>query len=259
MGSPSPATVEQIPLFDIPERPELLAMVKAGPAHNGNYTKRDAELVRQAAELFAVGRGCKTVSRKCGIGVHTARALRNWLTESGQLAPHKARVSGKLGEVIEDGWDIYHDAMLSGEVHPSQLPVALGIATDKKGQIDAGIVPGTSRAESELAIDRVRAAFEALRRANSISIDSVSIGQPCNGLPVSTSRDGAAGAVATSPPPSADTAAGSDGPGPGDDGARPADQSRSEWEGGGSASARRVQCDDETSSKLSGPKEYSHS
>ena len=100
--------------------------------HTGRYTLMDHERAAQIAELFALGRGCKAVARIAGIGVHTARACRNALEAAGKLAPLKKRLSAKAAEILQDGLDVYHEAILNGEIRGDQIPVGMGIIADKK-------------------------------------------------------------------------------------------------------------------------------
>lgn len=153
------------PLFALaPERPELMEALTNPNARNGHTTLKDGELVSQMAALFAEGRGCKAVSRLCGVGVQTARAVRNHLSTSGKLLPWKERVSKRMGEVIEDGVDVLHDGILSGEISAKEISVPLGILVDKKQILDGGPTSIVLHQEEPVSAERLAGRLDELIR-----------------------------------------------------------------------------------------------
>jgi hypothetical protein len=85
--------------------------------------------------------GKKRIARTVGISKWSVDAILDEAEKRGILAPWKERVSQKLGAVIEDGLDEIHDRINAGSVPDNVLPVVVGVAFDKKKDLDGGGLP----------------------------------------------------------------------------------------------------------------------
>src|SRR5574343_524574 len=149
---------QQFDLIPVDEVELLAAVEKRGPAHTGGYTLRDPERAHRIAAMFAAGRGVRHVAAAEGIGHETARACRRALEASGTLGPIKKRLSTRIGEIVVDALDSYHEGLLAGEVRADQIPVGVGILLDKKAALDgeAATVIEHRSVRAEVSIDDLR-------------------------------------------------------------------------------------------------------
>lgn len=106
----------------------------------------------------------------------TVANIREAMTNRGELAPVRLRIQAKLDRVIELGLEYWEEGILTGTIPPGSNSIPTLAAIDKKGQLDAGVVPGTGRTEVEISADQVRAEYLALKAAS----DLHSVGLPRN-------------------------------------------------------------------------------
>lgn len=104
--------------------------------HTGMTTQRRDELVQTMLERIAAGASQREVARLFKVSRNTVAAIVAQAEAAGKLEPYKQRVSKKLGRAIESGVEQFVEALESGEISPGQLPVSIGILSDKKAQID---------------------------------------------------------------------------------------------------------------------------
>jgi len=159
----------------LPERPELVELVKQGFVHTGkNLVDGNEVLCAQVMEGFLRGVSGRQLARTHGISRNSISGIRTQMEARGMLEPLKKRIARQLGTIIEMGLEDFQDALSTGMLHPSQLPVPLGIFMTHKALVDGD---PTVRVEtgkpSELSVDQVRAHFDALKRA-AITVDSES-------------------------------------------------------------------------------------
>lgn len=185
--SPAPAgddvaIAQPLELFDegsLPVREDLVEMVRArsflpekrpdSARFSGKITIRrmlsDEELCEQVCTCIAVGLSPRLIGKRFQMSPRSVVRIREAMEERGELASIGKRIRAQLDRFIELGLERMIDGVLDGEIHPGQLPIAVLAAIDKKGQLDAGVVPGTNVLEGDAQGARVRAYFEALRRA----------------------------------------------------------------------------------------------
>lgn len=156
-------------------RPDLVKRAKVF-LHTGKIVERDDELVQALCEAILLGKSLRSIAREHRVSRNTLHQLREELETAGKLEPHKRRISKKLGRLQEATLDSLIDKAERGTLQGNIEVIGLGVATDKKGQIDAGVVPGTERLEPELDPEAIRQQWERMKRANSIPVESQSDG-----------------------------------------------------------------------------------
>lgn len=126
----------QASLFDDSGDPVCLAVLDAVKLkryeHTGERLVGDDALALRLVELICLGWGGKKIAREMCISVHTIRAAKKVLEQQKKLAPYKERVVGLFEEIIEVGARNYLDALENGRVQAAQIPVGLGIISDKR-------------------------------------------------------------------------------------------------------------------------------
>lgn len=171
-------------LFDdqhLPYRPDLVKAVKSGEhKHTGARLLDNHTHVLRMVELLMSGWGVKKIAREMGVSAHSVRAARDALVARGEMAPFKERVVRKFEEIIEVGASNYLDALEKNEVPAAQIPVGLGIISDKRAlalgeptSISAAAA-GPGQAE-DLSVEKLNAWFEGMKVA---SADPPSGGNP---------------------------------------------------------------------------------
>jgi hypothetical protein len=129
-------------LFDehaLPYRPELVKAIKAGEhKHTGARLLDNHKDVGRLVELLTMGWGLKRIAKAMRVSKHSVRAARDELVRRGEMAPFKERVVAKFEEIIEVGATEYLRALEDGEVAAAQIPVGLGIISDKRALGDWG-------------------------------------------------------------------------------------------------------------------------
>lgn len=172
------ALSEQMDLLDdssLPVRPDIEELVKTRSflerkkvfTYSGKIViKRvmsDEDLAEGICAALLMGLSVRLIAKRFGLSTRSVVNIREAMTGRGELAPVRQRVMAKLDRVIELGLERWEEGILDGTIHPGQLPIATLAAIDKKGQLDAGLVSGTDRTESEVLLAKVRAAQELLR------------------------------------------------------------------------------------------------
>jgi hypothetical protein len=74
----------------------------------------------------------KRIAKEMQVSVHSVRAARDVLVSKGKLAPYKERVVRLFEEIVEVGAAKYLDALERGIVPMAQIPVGVGIISDKR-------------------------------------------------------------------------------------------------------------------------------
>jgi len=169
-----------------PERPEVVAEFKKPRSpHTGKIVSKNVLLCRAVAlDLCAMRAGARMSKRQIAaryeIGRETIDAIEAVMDERGELRPLQEMISGGLGDCIMLMLHKLRDALLRGEFSAAQIPIAMAALIDKKGQLDAGLVPGTERIVDEVVESQMAIAFRALQAArkavNTPAAESESIG-----------------------------------------------------------------------------------
>lgn len=116
----------------------------AGGTFSGKIVEQDREKVDAVLMAFASGIGKKRIARAFGLSPHTVRGIVQRAEAAGKIAPYKQRMSVRLAQAIELGVEQYIEALEEGKIAPGQIPVGVGILTDKKALLDG---EATSRVE----------------------------------------------------------------------------------------------------------------
>lgn len=159
-------------LFDeeaLPFSPELLAAVKEGGYKHTGARLLDNDLkALRLVELLMAGRGLKAIARAMRVSKHTVRAARDMLVGRGEMAPYKERIVRQFEEIVEVGSARYLEALENGLVPAAQIPVGVGIISDKRAlalgeptSIGASVQTGASE---DLSVERLNAWFTGLKR-----------------------------------------------------------------------------------------------
>lgn len=166
----------------LPHRPDLLPKVKAF-VHTGKIVDKDDELVARACEALVLNQSIRQIARDNNVSRNTVARWREELETAGKLEPLKQRISKKLGRMIEGCLDSLTDKTERGLLPANIEAIAMGIGIDKKGQIDAGVVPGTELREEGLDAETLRRQWAEMKRAKVIDLpptETQSVGKPAN-------------------------------------------------------------------------------
>ena len=146
----------------LPERPELIECVtNERPLHHtGKIAGKDSALCRAVCMDLLVGRPKAHICADYQVGWETVTAIEARMRATGELR--------EIGKVIVDllsqnivlmGLKL-REALLNGELSPSQIPIPMAALIDKKAQLDAGLIPGTDLSVEQVDVARQRALFE---------------------------------------------------------------------------------------------------
>jgi DNA-binding Lrp family transcriptional regulator len=133
----------------------------AGGTFSGVIVERDRELVDSVLAAFTAGIGKRRIARAFGLSPHTVRGIVQRAEASGRIAPYKQRMSARLAQAIELGVEQYIEALEEGKIAPGQIPVGVGILTDKKALLDGEATARVERTDGPSVQDVI----ERMRRA----------------------------------------------------------------------------------------------
>lgn len=156
----------------LPVREDLVLMVrersflpKKPPVHTGKIVIRqmmnDVETCEAICAALLMGMSARLIGKRYGLSPRSVANIRDAMQERGELAPVRIRIQAKLDRVIELGLERWEEGILDGTIHPGQLPIPTLAAIDKKGQLEAGVVPGTEITVGDAAEANIRAAWAA--------------------------------------------------------------------------------------------------
>jgi hypothetical protein len=170
-------------LFDdseLPFRPDLVKRAKSF-VHTGKIIEKDDELVQAICEALVLGKSLRGIARDYHVSRNTLAHIREELETAGKLEPHKQRMSKKLGRLSEATLDDLIQKAEMGTLPANIATITLGVSIDKKGQLDAGIVPGTEQREPDLDPEALRQRWAKIKAAKVIDVqpvESQSVGNP---------------------------------------------------------------------------------
>ena len=122
----------------------LAAVFASTAAFSGVLTERDQSLVDSILSSFVAGATQRQIAERFKVSRNTIAQMVRRAEADGRLEPYKARLSARLGRAVEAGIEHWTEAVEAGKVSASQIPVAVGIFTDKKLLLDG---EATSRVE----------------------------------------------------------------------------------------------------------------
>ena len=137
---------------------------------SGALVERQAELLDVILERFCAGSSQREISRVFGVSTNTVAGIVSRATASGRIEAYKTRVSAKLAGAIEGGIEVWTDALRAGLLNPAQIPLAVGIFSDKKALLDG---EATSRVEVRQAEPSAQDIAAALRALPEIQVEAV--------------------------------------------------------------------------------------
>jgi len=123
-------------LFDydsLPVREDLVEITRVGRyVHTGARLLDNEEQAQRIVNRMMLRHGIERIARDEKVSPHSIRKMRAALVAQGKMAGFVKRFVESVEEIIESGMIRFHEGILSGEVHPAQLPVGLGIFFDKR-------------------------------------------------------------------------------------------------------------------------------
>jgi hypothetical protein len=126
--------------------------------------KADPETCEAICWAIAVGLAAREIARRFGISPNSVVAVREAMTERGELEATGKRIDRLLNAFVEVGYERILEGTLNGEIHPGQLPIPVLAADDKRRQRDAGMVVGTERTVAEVTVEHIVLEQEMMRR-----------------------------------------------------------------------------------------------
>lgn len=111
------------PLFSddfFPEQPALIEAAKSYE-HTGTTASRDGERCAEIVEFLIVSGSARKTARKFHVGRNTLRGIVEVLERAGKLEPLKQRLTGKLGNLVEDTVDAIHEGVVDGTFPATHL------------------------------------------------------------------------------------------------------------------------------------------
>lgn len=131
----------------------------------------DVELCEAICAALLMGLSARIIGKRFTLSPRSVVNIRQAMADRGELAPVRLRIQAKLDRVIELGLERWEEGILDGSIHPGQIPIPTLAAIDKKGQLEAGVVPGTDVTEGEAQEAKIRAAWLALELARAAASD----------------------------------------------------------------------------------------
>jgi hypothetical protein len=166
---------------DLPLREDWVQFVREERyKHTGaRLLDNDAKALR-LVELLIAGWGLKRISREMQVSTHTVRAARSVLVAQGKLATYKERIVRVFEDIVETGAGRYLEALEDGLVPAAQIPVGVGIISDKRalaiGEPTAiGVVAAAQLDQGALSVKALNAWVESLP---AVPTDAQSTGNP---------------------------------------------------------------------------------
>jgi hypothetical protein len=127
--------------------------------------KSEPEFAEAVCSALALGMSARLVAIRFGISPESVDVVRRAMTERGELSAVRLRIQRKIDRLAEDGLDEIWRGLMAGRIHPGQAWIPTLATIDKRGQLEAGIVPGTDRPVEAVTLERLMAAREIVRAA----------------------------------------------------------------------------------------------
>ena len=165
-----PTTQRHPALFDLAECERHLVELAAPDAarFTGTTTEKDRQRVEAVLAAVVAGVPREHIARLANISTHTIAGIVERAERSGEIAGWKERMSRLLARATETMAANLVEAVERKQIAPAALPVALGIATDKKLLLDG---EATSRVEH---VERVRPedVLAGIKRISAVEIEA---------------------------------------------------------------------------------------
>jgi transposase-like protein len=174
--------LDLLKLSDLPARIEVVEMIEARSfvdrehaealrmkfkGFTGKILLRELlsneEMATALCLALQSGMSERLVAKRFGISTHSIPRIKFAMQERGELAAIRRRVDALLDRFVEVGFETIIEALLSGQMNPNSVSIAVIAADDKRRQRDAGLVPGTERTEEDITLAKVQAQFALLK------------------------------------------------------------------------------------------------
>jgi hypothetical protein len=118
----------------LPARDDVVQIVRAGRYKcTGARLLDNEKLALRLVELVICGWGVRRIAAELQVSADSVRAAKQALVARGELRPYKERVVAIFEEIIETGALKYRDGLEQDLVPLGQIPVGVGIFSDKRG------------------------------------------------------------------------------------------------------------------------------
>jgi hypothetical protein len=163
------------PVEQYADRTDLVEQVKRGFNHTGkNLMGADEVLCREVMIDLIRGVSGRAIARKFKISRNSVGGIRRAMEERGLVEPLKKQISGLLGNIITMGLEDFQDALSTGELHPSQLPVPMGIFMTHKALVDGDpTVRVDSGKPQEISVESVQRYYEEMKKAQVVEVKTL--------------------------------------------------------------------------------------
>lgn len=174
---------------DLPIREDLVDLIRTEQYRHTGARLLDNEVkALRLVELLTGKWGLKRIAEEMHVSVHSVRAARECLVAQGKLAPYKSRIVAKMEDAIECGLDRYVEALQNGEVAAAQIPVGVGILSDKRalalGEPTSIGVTATAQLDARaLSVESLNAWVASLPAAPAVDAPSTVLPQLSPGNP----------------------------------------------------------------------------
>lgn len=156
-----------LPEGTLPPCLEVVELARRGFDHTASklMTKQE-ELCKEVMGLLLRGVSGRAIARQCRISRNSVLAIREVMEARGLVEPLKKQISRQFGNIITMGLEDYQEAIERGDLHPSQLPVPIGIFSQHKALIDGDpTVRVAQDRPPELSVEAVQKYFAGLKSA----------------------------------------------------------------------------------------------
>lgn len=159
-----PSVMDQpllIELSNLPEQPELVAEAKSY-AHTGSTVLKNGERCEEIITDLISGMSLRAVCRKHHVHPDSVGQIREALEQSGKLETLKAKLSRGLGVLAAVSCETATEMVIDGTMPAQCVPVTMGIALQRKEELDNVLVP-------ERKVDANFSAASVLQRLEKLS------------------------------------------------------------------------------------------
>lgn len=130
----------QLDLWDADQEERQAAIVRAvregrSAADSGKIVLADFERARMLVKLRMLGYSYREISRRTGADPRTVKAVEVELRRQGKLPAEREELAEQFGEIARVSNEKLLEALDKGKVPPNVLPVAAGVATDKRAML----------------------------------------------------------------------------------------------------------------------------
>jgi hypothetical protein len=129
---------EQPLLFSVSALPEAPALVELAKTweRTGKVLGKDEQRLEDIVTDVLMRISKRKIALKYGVSRNSIDTCLEILTERGKLEPLKERLKVKIGRLAESSIDYVQELIDEGALPPQSAPIVMGVALDKKAQMD---------------------------------------------------------------------------------------------------------------------------